>query len=151
MDAADLHELSRAVIAVIPQGESGDWCRHAARRLVEMLARGVTGVGGVTVAARLRSPSIIVWQSPSRCIASIASGPLAVKAALARVLARDGRSAAVLVMLCAYLDGTGADVACAAPCDPDALLRLGIIAQDEYRTMREAVRQGGAVPAPREI
>lgn len=150
MDSADLHELSRAVIAVLPAGESGDWCQRAARRLLPLLARGITGVDGVTVAARLRLPSVIVWQSPARCIVSAASGPLAVKAALARVLTRDGRSAAVLVTLCAYLDGTGADVACAAPCDPDALLRLGIIAQDEYRAMREALKQRAPPQAPRE-
>ena len=106
---------------------------------------------GVVIAARLRSPSVVMWQSPARCIVSVASGPLAVKAALARVFARDGRSAAVLVTLCAYLDGTGTDVACAAPCDPDALLRLGVITHEEHRAMREALKQRAPPQSPREI
>jgi len=151
MGSADLRELARAVVAVVPRGEDGSWCLRAARRLLSLLARGVTGVNGVTIAARLRSPSVITWQSPARCIVSAASGPLAVKAALARVLSRDGRSAAVLVTLCAYMDGAGTDVACTAPCDPDALLRLGIIAQEEYRTMREALKQRAPSQSPREI
>jgi predicted benzoate:H+ symporter BenE len=151
MDSADLRELARAVIAVLPAGESGGWCQRAAIRLLSLLARGVAGVDGVTVAARLRMPSVIVWQSPARCIVSMASGPLTIKAALARALLRDGRSAAVLVTLCAYMDGAGADVACTVPCDPDALLRLGIITHDEYRAMRETLKQSAPPRAPREV
>jgi hypothetical protein len=151
MNGADMHEIARAVVAVVPREEDGRWCLRAARRLLPLLARGITGIDGVTVAARLGSPSVVVWQSPARCMVSAASGPLAVKAALARVLARDGRSAAVLVMLCAYLDGTGTDVACTVPCDPDALARLGVITQEEYRAVREALARRAPPQSPREI
>jgi hypothetical protein len=151
MDSADIGEISRAVIAVMPRGEDGRWCLRAARRLLSLLARGVTGVNGVTVTARLVLPSVITWQSPARCIVSAASGPLVVKAALARVLARNGRSAALLVTLCAYMDGTGTDVVCTVPCDPDALVRLGIITHEEYRMMRETLTRGAPSQAPREV
>jgi hypothetical protein len=57
----------------------------------------------------------------------------------------------VLVTLCAYMDGTGADVACTVPCDPDALQRLGLITQDEYRAMRETLKQRAPSQAPREV
>jgi hypothetical protein len=151
MSAADLRELARAVVAIVGAEKAGSWCQHAARRLVALLARGIAGVNGTIVWARVPPHAVVAVQTGARCIVSVAAGPLLVKAALAHAVSSDGAHAVLLVTLCAYLDAHGTDVACAAPCSPDALLHYGIITQEEYKTMREALRERGTGAAPREI